>query len=193
MAVTVGSTGATTTLSRIESEAAPTRQGVLCRQTPEHVRLLEAATADTGVVPVTHVDSVSVGILRRKLVSGVWVPQAATDEPEAVTGELTQQVECPVELNREFEQQTVKAVEGVTGDGTGLAEFLAEQFGTPDADLGESGDDKWVAVERRVEQRDTVRERIERLQEELRESIDGPTGTRGHVRRVDRGRCDRER
>jgi hypothetical protein len=53
--------------------------------------LLEAVTADTGVTPVTHVDSVSVGTLRHKLVSGVRVPQATTDEPEpeAVTGELT--------------------------------------------------------------------------------------------------------
>jgi len=103
----------------------------------------------------------------------------ATDDLAAATAELTDQVERLVELNRELEQHTVGTVEGVTGNGGGLGAFLAEQFGTLDADLGGSGGDGRAAVERQVEQIDTVRERIERLQEELQETVDETGDTAG--------------
>ncbi|ERH10828.1 MAG: hypothetical protein J07HX64_02607 [halophilic archaeon J07HX64] len=105
----------------------------------------------------------------------------AADELAAATEELIDQIERLVELNEELEGQTVDAVEGVTGDGGGLGEFLAEQFGTLDADLGESGGDEQAAVERQVEQIDTVRERIERLQDELQETVEETDETNGNV------------
>jgi chromosome segregation ATPase len=96
----------------------------------------------------------------------------AIEDTETAVEELTDQVETLVELTEQLEERTVETVTG-----NGLGESLERQFGDLDTDLDRSGAEGRAAVERQREQIDTVRERIERLQDELQETVaDGETG-----------------
>jgi methyl-accepting chemotaxis protein len=110
--------------------------------------------------------------------------EAVEDLAEAIE-ELTEQVEVLVELNDQLEQRTVETVEGVAG--SGLGEFLEQQFGSLDTDLDASDTEGRAAVERQREQIDTVRERIERLQDELQDTVDETADDGSDTTAEDRG------